>query len=113
MAEPTILHWLKSDLPSFEVIRQFSLFKQYKTGSPSRILGDLHEPITRIDMHRTEPTKELTTMITTLRSLYKHKQLYLQTRVTKKEQQRELLKLKLKLPPTPRYGTKLYSKINR
>jgi len=27
VAEPTILHWLKSDLPSFEVIRQFSLFK--------------------------------------------------------------------------------------
>ncbi len=44
MAEPTILHWLKSGLPSFEVIRQVSLFRQYKTGSPSSIPKNLDEP---------------------------------------------------------------------
>ena len=44
MVEPSILHWLKRDLSSFEVIQQFSLFKQYKTGSPSSILEDLDKP---------------------------------------------------------------------
>ena len=44
MAEPSILHWLTSDLPSFEVIRQVSLLRQHKTGSPSSIPKDLDEP---------------------------------------------------------------------
>ena len=44
IAEPTILHWLKSGLPSSEVIRQVPLFRQYKTGSPSSIPKDLDEP---------------------------------------------------------------------
>ena len=45
VAGPPILHWLKSDLPSVEVIRQFSLFKQYKTGSPSSIPEDLDKAV--------------------------------------------------------------------
>src|SRR5207237_380332 len=45
VAEPSILHWLKSDLPSLEDIKQFSLLKQYKTGSPSSILKDLDKPV--------------------------------------------------------------------
>src|SRR5438105_954636 len=44
VVEPSILHWLKSDLPSFEVIRQLSLFKQYKIGRPSSIPEDLDKP---------------------------------------------------------------------
>src|SRR5438132_2049391 len=45
VAEPSILHWLKSDFPSLEVIRQLSLFKQYKAGSPSSIPEDLDKPL--------------------------------------------------------------------
>ena len=44
VAEPSILHWLKSDLPLLEVIRQLSLFKQYKIGRPSSIPEDLDKP---------------------------------------------------------------------
>src|SRR6266540_3388350 len=45
VVEPSILHWLKSDLPSLEVIRQFSLFKQYKTDHPSSTPEDLDKPV--------------------------------------------------------------------
>ena len=57
MAEPTILHWLKSGLPSFEVIRQVPHFKQYKTGSPSSIPKDLDEP-NYTDRHAQNGTHE-------------------------------------------------------
>ena len=44
VVEPSILHWLKSDFPSLEVIRQFSLFKQYKIDRPSSIPEDFDKP---------------------------------------------------------------------
>ena len=57
VAEPTILHWLKSGLPSFEVVRQVPLFKQNKTGSPSSIPKDLDEP-NHTDRHAQNETHE-------------------------------------------------------
>ena len=57
MAEPTILHWLKSGLPSSEVIRQVSLFRQYKTGSPSSIPKDPDET-NHTDRHAQKGTHE-------------------------------------------------------
>src|SRR5436190_7986812 len=57
VVEPSILHWLKSDLPSFEVIRQVSLFRQYKTGSPSSIPEDPNRP-NHSDRHAQKGTHE-------------------------------------------------------
>ena len=57
MVEPTILHWLKSDLPSVEVIRQVPLLIQYKTGSPSSTTKDLDEP-NYTDRHAKNGTHE-------------------------------------------------------
>ena len=56
-AEPTILYRLKSGRPSFEVIRQVSLFRQYKTGSPSSIPEDPDRP-NHSDRHAQKGTHE-------------------------------------------------------
>src|SRR5438105_12862426 len=58
VAEPSILHWLKSDWPQQELVSTLRSSNNAKPIIRRKSRRTPMNQITRIDIHRTEPTKE-------------------------------------------------------